>query len=223
MTLTFSTAKELFPKAEEKWRAALISELSQTNIFTKPNELASFIAQIDHESAGLTIFEENLNYSAERMAQVWKRFAANPDEPDWHKRVPNNLAKLLARNPEALANHIYADANRSPAYALGNTSPGDGWKYHGRGPIQLTGRNNYLKCGNGINSDLINYPESLLMPNIGIRSSIWFWVTNGIDKLDDDNDVRLETRRINGGETGLAHRQALFDRALEIITEENVA
>ena len=211
--LTTSSLKRALPKASEAWLEVLPEELPKWGIET-PNEVCSFLAQVCHESDYFTRLEENLNYSAGRMAQVWPRFALNPGVVP-AQRVPNDLAKLYERQPQALANYIYADANRTSK--LGNINPGDGWLFRGRGPIQMTGRDNYIACGKGIGEDLIGYPDRLLTPFAGVRSACWYWQSRGLDALDDDADVRLESRRINGGEVGLAHRQALFNSLIALL------
>lgn len=207
MKLNLAAARIIFLNASDVWIKALVSEMALTNIFNQPNEAASFLAQISHESNGLRVFEENLNYSAERLMQVWPR------------RFPSNeIAQKYEHSPERLASFVYANRMGN-----GDEAGGDGWRYHGRGPIQLTGFDNYDKCGSAIDLDLINKPGLLLEPVHGIRSAIWFWIANGLDKLDADTDVRMETRKINGGETGLAHRQAMFDRCLSILNKECAA
>lgn len=211
MILTVKILQKAMPKAPEAWLEVLPGELFSAGIDTL-NEVSSFLAQVAHESNDFTRMEENLNYSAERMAQVWKRFSTNPEEKDPKKRIPNDLAHKYQKNPERLANYVYA--NR---IGNGEEASGDGWRFHGRGPIQLTGRRNYTACGADIGADLVAQPELLLTPYTGIRSALWFWRIMNLDELDDDTDVRTETRKINGGETGLAHRQAEFDRIKAVL------
>lgn len=192
--------KQLFPRAQDVYLVALV-ELAPKWGISSTNEEASFIAQLAVESRELTVFEENLNYSAQRLTQIWpKRF------PTLESAAP------YARNPEKLANHVYS--NR-----LGNGGPetGQGWKYRGRGPIQLTGANNYISCGRGIGQPLFSSPDLLLQPSIGILSALWFWKVKALDLLDDDEDVRRETKIVNGGDHGLARRQAYFDRAVAVL------
>lgn len=200
MILTTALLKKLLPAAREAWLEALSDEPPKWDIDTT-HEFASFLAQVAHESSELRIMEENLNYSAERLMAVWpKRF------PEFAIAAPYEYAR------EKLANYVYANRMGN-----GDVTSGDGWRYHGRGPIQLTGRDNYKACGEGIGEDLLNHPELLLTPFVGIRSACWFWKSRDLDSLDDDDDVRAETRKINGGETGLARRQALFNRYFEIL------
>lgn len=216
MNLTAAVLLQIMPRAPRPWLEVMAAELPDWDINT-PHEVASFVAQVSHESNDLTHLEENLNYSAGRLAQVWARFARNPNAVS-SQRIPNDLAYRYEHHPEALANYIYSSVT-SVGRRLGNGDErsGDGWRFHGRGPIQITGRNNYEEYGLWMGVDLVASPELLLTPQIGMLSAIWYWRTHNLDVLDDDEDVRLETRRINGGETGLAHRQAIFDRALKIL------
>ncbi len=197
MNLTAERLQHILPRAPRPWLDACIELMPAAGIDT-PNEVASFLAQCAHESDDFRRLEENLNYSAERLMQVWPR------------RFPTfEIARKYEHVPERLANFVYA--NR---IGNGDEASGDGWRFHGRGPIQLTGRRNYTACGEDIGADLIGHPELLLTPYTGIRSALWFWRTHNLDEIDDDEDVRLETRRTNGGEIGLAHRQRLFNHIL---------
>lgn len=205
MRLTADALQQIMPRAPRPWLEVMATELPKHDIDSL-YEVASFVAQIAHESVELTHLEENLNYSAERLMQVWpRRFTSF----EFAQRYEHNAARL--------ANYVYA--NR---LGNGDEASGDGHAFRGRGPIQITGRRNYAECGRWIGEDLINQPYLLLRPEPGIQSAIWFWRANNLDELDDDADVRLETRRINGGETGLAHRQAILDRAIKILGMRDV-
>ena len=201
------------PKTPVAWLTAAIEECPKAGIET-PNELASFLAQCAHESREFTRLEENLNYSAGRLAQVSARFSANPEEKNTALRMPNALAINLQRNPEALANYWYDDANRGPKSKLGNIHPGDGWRWRARGPIQITGLDNYKWLQRDTGLEVLENPDILLTPKPGIISACWYWKTHNLDAVDDDKDMRLETRRINGGEIGLQDRQKLFNHIL---------
>lgn len=191
----------VMPRAPAAWLAELAHQAPAWGIDT-PNEIASFVAQLAHESAEFTRLEENLSYSAQRLVQVWpRRFSSLA------------LAQPCAHNPERLANRVYADR-----LGNGDEASGDGWRYRGRGPIQLTGRHNYAACAAGINEPLIDFPELLLVPRVGIRSACWYWRAKDLDLLDDDEDVTLETRRVNGGEHGLAQRKTYFDKTLALLS-----
>lgn len=171
-----------------------------------PVRRAAFIAQVGHESGQLRRLAENLNYSAAGLAATWPgRFRDSAGQP-------NALAQRLARRPEAIANHVYAER-------LGNgpTALGDGWRYRGRGLIQLTGRNNYRACGEAIGADLIANPELLEQPEWAAMSAAWFWSSNGLNELADAGRFDEITRRINGGTHGQAQRLALWRAGQEVL------
>ena len=160
--------------------------------------IAAFIAQVGHESGHLTRLVENLSYSADALRR------------NWPSRFSVELASAVARKPEQIANIAYG--NR-----LGNTTLGDGWKYRGRGLIQITGKNNYRACGEALGLDLIAQPELLEKPRHACMSAAWFWATNGLSRLADAGKFDAITQRINGGQHGAADRQALYDRALKVL------
>lgn len=188
------------PRAPLVWLSAAIAEMPRWNIDTE-TEVASFLSQLAHESSEFTHLEENLNYSAERLTQVWP------------SRFPKiEIAMSYARNPERLANYVYA--NR---IGNGPSTSGDGWRFRGRGPVMITGRTNYAACAKGIGEDLIGQPELLLTPRIGMRSACWYWKSRGLDAHDDDDDALAETRIVNGGTHGLAQRQAYFNKLMQVM------
>lgn len=153
------------------------------------DELDDFLGQVIHESMGLTRMVENLDYSAERLVQVWPtRFPTVAD------------ARPYARNPEALANRVYGGR-------LGNTEPGDGWRFRGRAPLQITGRANYIIVGDLVGQDLTVVPELLEQPRYALEACIAWWE----DRVPDSivGDPEKVTRRVNGGILGLAERAHL--------------
>lgn len=169
-----------------------------------PLRVAHWLAQLAHESARFRRVVENLNYSAKALAKTWPgRYADIAG-------APNATAWAIAGDPEGIANLTYADR-------LGNGSirSGDGWRYRGRGLIQITGRDNYLRCGQALGIDLLNLPELLESPLYAALSAGWFWHVAALNALADQNDLPRITRRINGGMIGLADRAALLARALE--------
>ena len=171
-------------------------------------EVASFLANIDVESRGLTVLEENLNYSAQRMAEVWpNRFAVNPAAK---VKVPNALAKSLANNPEKLANHVYA--NR-----MGNGPPesGDGWRYRGFGPKQLTGKDNQSAFAEAMGMKVQDVPAYVRTPQGGMMSAGWFWKANNLDAKAATPGVADDRIAINGGRTGLAAVEAGFNKLVD--------
>lgn len=160
--------------------------------------VAAFLAQVGHESGQLRTLVENLNYSAEGLMKTWP------------SRFDLVRATAAARKPEQIANIVYAGR-------MGNTEPGDGWKYRGRGLFQVTGRTNYAACGEALGLDLINQPELLEQPQYAAMSAAWFWSKKGLNTLADQGDFVKITRRINGGTNGMADRQALYDKALKVL------
>lgn len=181
--------------------------------------IAAFIAQVGHESGHLARLVENLNYSADGLANTWPSRYGEPDGKGGFVKVqvagkvrnkPNTLALIAARKPEQTANIAYG--NR-----MGNTAPGDGWKYRGRGLIQITGKNNYRACGEVLGLDLIAQPELLEKPQHACMSAAWFWATNGMNTLGDAGNFDAITQRINGGQNGATDRQALYAKALKVL------
>ena len=160
--------------------------------------IAAFVAQVGHETGQLTRLTENLNYSPDALRMTWPN------------RFDADLASAVARNPEQIANIAYG--NR-----MGNSAYGDGWKYRGRGLIQITGKNNYRACGETLGLDLIAQPELLEKPQHACMSAAWFWATNGLNTLADAGKFDAITQRINGGQTGAADRKALYARALKVL------
>ena len=116
----------------------------------------------------------------------------------------------MARKPQLIASIVYG--NR-----MGNTAPGDGWKYRGRGLIQITGKGNYRACGEALGLELVAEPELLEKPQHACMSAAWFWATNGLNTLADAGDLYQITQRINGGQNGATDRQALYTRALKVL------
>lgn len=110
-----------------------------------------------------------------------------------------------------------AQANYEGRADLSNTQPGDGYKFRGRGLIQITGRHNYKITGEALGFDLINYPEQLALPELAVRSAAWWWQAHGLNELADKGDQRMVTRRINGGTNGLTERLALFEVARAVL------
>ena len=182
----------------DKWEIPLNQVFVKYDIDTSKRQ-AAFIGQCAVESANFTRLQENLNYSAQRLTQVWP------------SRFPNiNMAESYAHNPEKLADFVYAGR-------MGNLQDGDGWKFHGRGLIQLTGRENYANCGSGVGVDLIDNPDLLLTPQYAALSAGWFWNKKGLNALADTQEYGAMTRRINGGLTGLDERIAKITKALQVL------
>lgn len=166
--------------------------------------IAAFLTTLAHEGRFRVGARENMNYSAARLAAVWPgRF-----------KGPNALALSMAHKPEAIANLVYA--NR-----MGNGPPesGDGWKFRGNGPTQLTGRDNHEAFAKAIGMSLDDATAWIATLEGGIESAAWFWEANDINRLADTPGVADETKRINGGTIGLADRAARFDRTVTRLLE----
>lgn len=182
--------------------AALEAVLPRYEI-TTPARVAAFLAQCGHESADFTVLQENLNYSAKGLAATWpKRF------------VSEAAAAPYNRNPEAIANKVYADRMGN-----GPESSGDGWKYRGRGAIQLTGHDNYhafqADLGFDTVEDAILYLESL---EGAVESAAWFWWKNNLNQWADNHDMTTLTKKINGGTLGLKERTDHFNHNIHVLS-----
>lgn len=173
--------------------------------------LAAFLAQVGHESGELQHLVENLNYSAQALANTWPaRFA---EDSQARVKAPNGLALRLQRQPEAIANAVYGGRMGN-----GPAASGDGYSFRGRGLIQLTGRANYAAAGADLGLDLVAQPELLEQPEHAAMAAAWFWASRGLNDLADRGDFEGITRRINGGLTGLAERRALWERAKAVLS-----
>lgn len=202
LPISAKTLQLALPKCKnpQVWAEALNPALARFEINSKAR-IASFLAQTGHESGQFNTLVENLNFSAARMLAVWP------------KRFPSiAFAAQYERNPEKLGNFVYA--NR---IGNGNEASGDGYKYRGRGLIQITGRSNYAAVSTALGHDFINAPDDLQLPAFAALSSAWYWASRGLNALADDktDDNDLEdfttiTKRINGGTVGLKERFALF-------------
>lgn len=166
--------------------------------------MAHFLGQVMHESGCLNFVEENLNYSANGLLNTFPKY------------FNATTAQRYARNPQAIANRVYANRMGN-----GSETSGDGWRFRGRGLIQLTGRANYQAYADSplCNGDLMAHPEWLAQFPGAMKSALWFWQKNNISTLADADDVEKVTRKVNGGLNGLAERKRLttqFKKILEI-------
>jgi len=172
---------------------AMIPDTAAKFQINTPLRLAHFLAQCGHESGGFRVTSENLNYSAKGLNGIFKKYF--PTEA---------AAAAYARNPQKIANKVYA--NRM---ANGSEASGDGYKFRGRGYIQLTGRDNYTQFGKAIGEDIASNPDKV-SSQYALLSAAWFWSKNGLNKLADggagDTVVTSITKRVNGGTIGLADR-----------------
>jgi putative chitinase len=214
-TLEHLVAAGVSRELADRWLPHVQTALERFGITTK-RQVAGWIAQCAHESAGFKTLTENLNYSADTMAVVWPtRFALlGPDKKPVKvkgKNQPNKFALALHRKPELIANTVYA--NRM---ANGNIESGDGWRYRGRGLKQLTGKDNYTRCGQGLGMDLVANPDLLLSPEGASMSAAWFWSVNKCGPIADSGDFVALTKKINGGTIGLEDRQRRYNAVMAL-------
>lgn len=182
----------------ELWVSHINRALADADAET-PEQVAQFIAQVGHESGSFVRLVESLDYKPDALKRTWpSRYT------DWlaaqHGR---SLAKPA--DQRAIANHVYVGR-------LGNTGQDDGWNYRGRGLIQVTGKDNYRKCGEALGLDLVRRPELLELREVAASSAAWYWRSRGLAALGAD--VEAVTRVINGGTNGLADRIARYQRAV---------
>lgn len=213
MAFKFKFTKEMLaamvnnPEIDE-WYEAIARILPDFDIDT-PERVAGFIAQCAHESGDFKLLEENLNYSEKALNSVFGRYFGDP---------PKRNAAEYARQPEKIANYVYMDEFRSKGGQMGNTKPGDGWRFRGRGLKQLTGRNNYTAFAKDIGITPEKAAEYLETKKGAVHSACWFWKKNGINKFADANDIVGMTKRINGGTIGLEDRTNRYNKAMAVMT-----
>lgn len=208
--------KQIFPNSTEENRAKYASPIQLAMMrynIDNPNRIRAFLAQIGHESGQLSAVVENLNYSAKALRSVFGKYFKTDAE-----------AQQYARKPEAIANVVYA--NR---LGNGDTKSGDGWKYRGRGLIQITGKSNYNEASQKMYAlplgvDFVDEPELLATPEYAAQSAAWWWENAGLNAIADglgganDTEVFKQiTKRVNGGYNGLDDRLAIYERAKTVI------
>lgn len=204
MEITCDTLRKIYPLSKniERYAEALDKAMQECGIDTAARARA-FLAQVGHESAQLNCVEENLNYSAQALRKVFPKYFRTPQE-----------ASSYAHHPERIANRVYAGRMGN-----GSEESGDGWKFRGRGLIQITGRDNYVAMSALMGKDLTVWPDALLMPLDACRSAALWWKANGLnalaDKLATDERKTFEaiTKRVNGGLTGIDDRWEIYQRA----------
>lgn len=181
----------------------IVSALYEINT---PARLAAFLAQVAHESVGLSRTVENLNYTADRLLAVWP------------SRFNQTTARQLDRKPQLIAEHVYGRR-------LGNTATGDGWRYRGRGLIQVTGKANYEAIRDEMRAvmrdvpNLVTDPDALAEPRWAAASAAAYWNSRGLNEPADRGAFDEITRRINGGQVGAMDRRERYARARNALAE----
>lgn len=186
----------------EQWYEPICDILPQYEIVSV-YRVAAWLAQMGHESGDLRELQENLNYSAKGLRGVFGKYFPTDD-----------LAMQYQRRPEMIANRVYGGRMGN-----GPESTGDGWKFHGRGLIQITGKDNYTRCSHALYGDdrLLQEPDLICDVDGAIRSACWYWNSRNLNDLADIQDIKEITRRINGGYIGLDDRESRYQRALQVL------
>jgi putative chitinase len=180
------------------WYNALVDSMPE-DMIENPNRIAGFLAQTSHESGKYKFLTENLNYSDKGLLKTFPKYFNESNVMEY------------ARKPEAIANRVYANRMGN-----GDEASGDGWRYCGRGLIQLTGKNNYQAFANSEQMNIEEVPDYLITYVGAVRSALWFWNKNNLNDAADAGDLLMMTKKINGGTHGLAERTAEYKRILEI-------
>lgn len=202
--VTVAQLQRIFPKAKAANLAAFCDEINEAAVefeIDSPRRLAAFLAQCAHESGLFAHVRENLNYSAQGLRGIWpKRFPTLAAAQPYH------------RNPQKIANKVYADRMGN-----GSEATGDGWSYRGRGLIQLTGKSNYIACSAGLEYDVVADPDYLETTEGAARSAAWYWYSRNLNKWADLGDIKTMTKLINGGYIGLEEREHFYHSALSVL------
>jgi putative chitinase len=201
--ITEEIIKRVFPHAKKEIVNALIEnedELSKQYEIDSPLKWSHFLAQTGHESGGFTTVEENLNYRSETLAAVFPKYFKDVDPDDY------------AHQPAKIANHVYANRMGN-----GDEESGEGYKFRGRGLIQLTGKSNYSAMAHDLGVDLDDLVNHLATADGAVESAAWFWHKNGINKLAEEDNVLAVTKKVNGGTIGLQERTNHTEKLKEIL------
>lgn len=182
------------------WLPHIEDAMAKFHIDT-PYRVAGFLSQIVHESGGFMLTEENLNYQAKRLLEVFPKYFT-PEQ-----------ALEYANHPKFIGARVYA-------HRMGNGSEatGDGYIYRGRGLIQITGKDNYTACGKYFGIDLLKSPDVLKDRHYAALSAGWFWDTQWLNVFADKQDMKAMRKRVNGGLNGLEDCNAIYERALRVLT-----
>ena len=203
--ITVSQLKQLLPKNPyvEHWHHALEQLFPDYDINT-PKRMAAFIAQCSHESGGFMILKENLNYKPATLRKLFPKYFPTDELAQQYCSKPNKQ--------EAIANRIYGGRMGN-----GDEHSGDGYRFCGRGLIQLTGRSNYQAFADSLEMNINDVPEYLATFEGAAQSACWFWETNKLNQWADAGDILTLTKRINGGTIGLEDRKKHYDHALHVL------
>ena len=205
MTLTQEQLHQLIPKNPyvKYWHHALEQLLPDYEINT-PQRMAAFLAQCAHESGGFIAIKENLNYRAASLRKIFPKYFPTDEIAQHYASLPNKQ--------EAIANRVYANRMGN-----GDEQSGDGYRYCGRGLIQLTGKDNYTFFAGSLGISVEEAAEYLQTFEGAAQSACWFWETNNLNQWADKGDIVTLTKRINGGTIGLEDRIKHYEHALHVL------
>ena len=189
-------------KGDGKKNFEFLKGFIQQNGITDPKEQAMFLSQLDHESGGFRVLSENLNYKPATLLKIFPKYFRSAEE----------AAQTAAGGPQAIANRVYGGR-------MGNKDQGDGFKYRGRGFIQLTGRDNYAQASKDLGVDLVGNPDLASQPETAAKIALWYWKRRGLSAPAQAGDVEKVTRGINGGTIGLDDRKSKFAKYLGIMKD----
>jgi putative chitinase len=187
----------------DHWYHALEQALPDYDINT-PQRVAAFIAQCAHESGGFRALKENLNYKAVTLRKIFPKYFPDDATANHYASLPNKQ--------EAIANRVYGGRMGN-----GPEASGDGFRYCGRGLIQLTGKSNYQNFADSIETPVEDIPEYLATFEGAVQSACWFWESNNLNQWADKGDILTLTKRINGGTIGLDDRIKHYEHALHVV------
>jgi putative chitinase len=203
--ITLEMLKQLCPKTKEnilqKYALSIHETAEYYDMYVNKKRAAAFVAQIAHESGGFNFVKENLNYSAKGLMGTFKKYFPT-----------DTLAKEYERKPEKIANRVYANRMGN-----GDEASGDGYKFCGRGLIQLTGKQNYTKFAQDLGINIDETVVYLETPEGAVSSAGWFWDQNNLNSFCDKDDFVGLTKRINGGTIGIEDRKHHYSLALQLL------
>lgn len=205
MIITYDQLHQLIPKNPytKHWHEVLTQLLPDYGIDT-PQRIAAFIAQCSHESAGFTALKENLNYKWQTLRKIFPKYFPTDADAQYYAGLPNKQ--------QAIANKVYANRMGN-----GPEDSGDGYRYCGRGLIQLTGKDNYSWFAASLEISVEEAAEYLETFEGAAQSACWFWETNSLNRWADTGDIVMLTKKINGGTIGLEDRKKHYEHALHVL------
>lgn len=197
---------KLFPKAVGVYSA--LEKYAKIYNVHEPDSFSAFVAQCSHESGGFSTTVENLNYSESALNSVFAKYFKNA----------GRSAASYARKPESIANVVYANRMGN-----GSTASGDGWKFRGRGYIQLTGKDNYVAFSKDTGIDVVSNPDIIQRdPLLCLLTAFWYWDKNNLNRFVKTSDFKGLTKAINGGYNGLADRVKMLNKIYALCTKSKL-